>query len=228
MIKQLLLAGFLLFSLNLSAQYKPFIFGLRAGGSIDWLKPDSKQYNNEGIKPGFSWGFIADFFIMENYAVQTGFNVQYLNGKLSYPSIYLSEDDTLTGILLRNYKLQYMQIPVALKMQAEVSEKVKLFGKIGLGTAFRLRSRSTDTFTSEDNEVFEEDKDISDDITLVRMSFLIGGGASFTLNGSTALILDLTFDNGFLNILKGENPVDPEVKHKAVMNFVELGVGIVF
>jgi hypothetical protein len=228
MIKRLILAGLLLFSLSLSAQYKPIIFGLRAGGSIDWMKPDAEDYRNEGIRVGFVWGFISDFFLMENYAVQTGFNVQYLNGKLSYPTLFYLDDDTLTGRLTRSYNLQYIQIPVVLKMQAVVSEKLSLFGKIGLGTAFRLRAKADDIFVPQVGEPIETKNDISDQVTLIRESFLIGGGVSFTLNGSTALVVDLTFDNGFIDILKGDNRVDPGVEAKAVLNFVEAGVGIVF
>ena len=228
MVKRFLLAGFLLVSLHAAAQYKPIIFGLRAGGSMDWMKPDAEGYAGEGVRLGFSWGFVADFFLMENYAIQSGFNVQYLKGKLSYPAVYPRELDTLTGTLLRRYNLQYIQIPLALKMQAELSETVKLFGKIGLGTAFRLRAKAEDTFTSDGGLVIDTKEDISGHVSLIRESFLIGGGATFTLNGSTAIIIDLTFDNGFLDILKGSNSFDPDTEHKAVLNFVELGVGIVF
>ena len=228
MVKQLFIAGLLLISLNMSAQYKPILFGLRAGGSIDWMKPDAEGYHNQGIRPGFSWGFIADFYIMENYALQTGFNVQYLYGKLNYPSREMIQGDTLTGTLLRYYKLQYIQIPLVWKMQANVSESVRLYGKIGLGTAFRLRAKADDTFTSSDGETNESSGDIAEDICLIRESFIIGGGVAFTLNGSTALIVDLTFDNGFVNILKGNNGLYPDIENKAVINLVELGVGIMF
>lgn len=226
--KFLLSILFLLVFLSSSAQYKPMLFGLRAGGSLDWMKPDAEHYVYEGIRPGFSWGFIADFYLMDNYSVLTGFNVQYLYGKLSYPHAEVIDGDTLTGSLLRNYNLQYIQVPVTFKMQAEVSEKLRLYGKIGLGTAFRLRAKAEDTFQTSGTGDIESRKDISDEIAFIRESFIIGGGAAITLKGSTALMIDLTFDNGFVNILKGENTADPEVKPKAIMNMVELGVGVVF
>jgi len=41
------------------------------------------------------------------------------------------------------------------------------------------------------------------------------------------VIIDLTYDNAFNNMLIGDNPaVDPEPR--AIHNFVELGAGIVF
>jgi len=225
MMKKILLAGmFVLVSHILTAQYKPVLFGLRTGASIDWMKPDADQYNNEGIKAGFSWGFIADFFWMENYSIQTGFNVQYLYGKLSYPHMR----DSVTGTLTRNYKLQYIQIPVVLKMQTDVSEKVKLFGKIGIGTGIRLRAKADDIFSSTEGQTKDTKVDIADEIALFRESFIIGGGVSFALNGSSAVIVDLTFDNGFIDILKGYNNVNTDTKQRGKLSLVELGVGIVF
>jgi hypothetical protein len=228
MTKQLLLAGLLAISLTMSAQYKPMLFGLRAGGSLDWMKPDAEQYSNQGVRPGFSWGFIADFFVMENYAVETGFNVQYLYGKLDYPSRQVIGGDTLDGSLTRFYKLQYIQIPILWKMQASISEEIKLHGKIGIGTAFRLRAKADDSFTSDGGSPTESSGSITDEVGLIRESFLIGGGVAVGLGGSTTLIAELTFDNGFNNILKGNNTLDTELKHKAVISFVELGVGIIF
>lgn len=218
----------LLISSGLFAQYKPVLFGLRMGGNLDWMKPDAEQYEGEGVKAGFSWGFMSDFFIMENYSILTGFNVQYLNGKISYPHQEMAGGDIVSGLLIRNYNLQYIQIPVVLKMQAEISESLRLFGKIGLGTAFRLRAKAEDVFPADKVSAKVTTKDISDEITPIRESFLIGGGAIFTLKGSTALVMDLTFDNGFVDILKGNNAVNTDVNHKAVMNLVEVGVGIVF
>ena len=229
MIRRFILASILvLLTFYLSAQYKPILLGLKVGGSVDWMKPDADNYSSEGIKPGFSWGFVADFFLMENYVIQTGFNVQYLQGKLKYPALQATADDTISGFLTRSYNLQYIQIPAVLRLQADLSDKIKFFGKLGLGTAFRLRSKAEDEFVGENGVRSSSKKDISEDITLIRESLIIGGGAIFALKGSSALTIDLTFDNGFTNVLTGNNQAFPSVKQKATLNLVELGLGIVF
>lgn len=214
------------------SQYKPVVFGLRTGISVDWLKPDAEEHEGAGAKVGLSWGMIADVYFMENYSVLTGFNVQYLHGGMSFPSVMqtVSGGDTLTvsGITDRKYNLQYLQVPVSLKMQAEVADNIALYGKIGIGTAFRLRAKAEDSFKGDDNEVVEKTTDISDEVSFMRESFLIGGGAKFTLKGSTALLVDITYDNGFGNILKGTTTTNPPIEHRGVLNFFELGVGIVF
>jgi hypothetical protein len=231
MIKKILITAFFLIVISsLFAQYKPIILGLRVGTSIDWMKPDAEHYSSEGVQTGLAWGLIADFYFMENYSVLTGFNAQYLHGELSFPTTMKLGNETVAtaGWLSRTYNLRYIQVPVSLKMQAEVSKKVALFGKIGIGTAFRTRAKADDVFTGEEGETVEKETDISDEVTFMRESFIIGGGTKINLKGSTALIIDITYDGGFGNILKGYNQAYPDVEQKAKLNFVELGVGIVF
>lgn len=230
MRKLLPLLLLLFLSTGISAQYKPVLFGLRVGSNLGWMKPDSEDYSSGGAVPGFSWGFIGEFFLMENYAVLTGFNMSWNGGKLEYPYIMDIGNDTsaTSGTLNRDYTLKYFQIPLCLKMQTEVSDKLRIFGKIGLGTSFLLDAKADDDFVYDGGEVSSDNKNIDDDISLMRESLIIGGGVEIILKGSTALIIDLTYDNGFNDILTSGNPATPMSDPKAFYNYVELGVGVVF
>jgi hypothetical protein len=228
-MKKILLFLFgLILASQIQAQYKPFIFGLRMGGNMGWIKPDTEGYDSEGISAGFSWGFISEFYLVENYAIGTGFNVNFNGGKLEYPwPMKIGNDVSATeGVMHRNYRLKYIQIPLFLKMKTELTEKITAFGKIGLGTAFCLNAKADDEFNYEGGVISVSKKDINDDIALMRESLIIGGGIEYKIKGSTAVIIDITYDNGFNNLLTGENPLTDTPK--AVHNFLELGVGIVF
>jgi hypothetical protein len=221
---------FVVLLLPLQAQYKPIVFGLRVAGNVGWLKADADGYASEGAEPGFAWGFIGQFFLMENYAILTGFNVNFNGGKLEYPYLMDIDNDTVpvTGTLHRDYSLKYIQIPLCLKMQTDLSDKLRIFGKIGLGTAFLLDAKANDQFVYEGGEVDKSNVDVQNDINLMRESLIIGGGVEIILKGSTVLVLDMTYDNGFNNILSDENPATPKVKPTAYHNYVELGVGVIF
>jgi hypothetical protein len=219
-------------AVNSQAQYKPVLFGLRAGMNLGWVKPDVEEYASEGVRPGFTWGFISEFFMMENYAILTGFNMNFTGGKMEYPwqEDVITGSDTMMmqGQLHRQYNLKYIEIPLCLKMQTELSEKIRIFGKIGLGTAFNLNAKATDKFSYEGGEVNKSKINIDDEIALMRESLIVGGGMEWTIKGSTAVIIELTYDNAFNNLLTGDNPAAPTSDPKAVLNFVELGAGIVF
>jgi hypothetical protein len=216
-------------STSIHAQYKPVLFGLRVGGNLGWMKADADGYSGEGVVPGFSWGFMGEFFLMENYAILTGFNMNFNGGELKYPSYSdINNDDILdSGMLTRRYSLKYIQIPLCLKMQTNISEKMRIFGKIGIGTAFLLDGKAKDDFVYDGGTLNDDKKDINDEITLMRESLIVGGGVEFILKGSTALVVDLTYDNGFNNILLEGNPPS-NVTPRAFHNYVELGVGILF
>ena len=193
------------------------------------MRSDSEGYDNRGVRPMASWGFIAQFFLMENHSIMTGFNVNYLGAEMSYPSAMDVDNDTIPafGTLNRRYKLQYIEIPLVLRMKANINEQWNAFGKIGLGTGFNIRARGDDVFTYNQGEI-EKESDISEEVKLIRQSFIIGGGMEYVLKGSTALFLDITFNNGFIDILSGANIADPSIDQKATVSFLELSVGIVF
>ena len=219
----------ILLSVSLQAQYKPILLGLKASPNVAWLKPDAEGYSSEGISPGFSWGLGAEFYFMENYAVLTGFDVRWLNGKLEMPYAMDMGNDTLPvfGTLNRKYKFKYIEVPLALKLKAELNEKLRFFGKVGLGTGFRLDTEAEDVFTYEGGTV-DDSGDITEETKLLRHSLILGGGIEYVIKGSTAIILDITYNDGFVNILNGGNPADPSIDNKATLKFVELNVGIVF
>jgi len=221
---------FLILASGMQAQYKPILFGLRVGINNGWIKPDTEGFESEGVQVGFTWGFISEFFFMENYAIITGFNVNFNGGKLGYPyQMEIGNDTVMTqGRLYRKYNLKYIQIPLCLKMQTDISEKLRIFGKIGIGTAFNLSAKATDEFSYEGGTESYPKKDIKDDVSLMRESLIVGGGIEWKLKGSTAIIVDLTYDNEFNNLLTGQNPALSGSNPKAYHNFVELGAGIVF
>jgi len=211
------------------SQQKPFVFGFKAGPTMGWMKPDSQGYESTGVKAGFTWGFIADFFLMENYGIKTGFDVVFQNGGLKMPATITNSDESVDGSLNRTYHLKYVQIPLTFKMQTNELGKFRIFGEIGLGTNFLIGAKADDEFTADNGEMItEEDIDIYDDITFMKMSLIVGAGVDFNLGGSTTLFAGITFNNGFMNVLNGQNTQDPTINNKALANYLALEVGIVF
>lgn len=211
------------------AQQKPFVFGFKAGPALGWMKPDTKGYEGDGMKAGFTWGFIADFFLMENYGVNTGFDVIFLNGGLKIPHKLAVDDATsYDGTLTREYKLKYIQVPVTMKMRTNELGKFRVYGQIGFGANFLIGAKADDEFSSPGYNTSSEDEDIYDDMTFMRAALILGAGAEYSLGGSTSLMAGISFNNGFLDVLNGKNSLDPALNNKALANFLSLEIGIVF
>jgi len=220
-------------SLSLMAQQKPFQFGFKATPNIGWYNTTSDNYDNKGADFGGSWGFIADIFIMENYSFTTGFDVLYLNGTISYPSVYQSEGllpVELTGTLTRSYRTKYVKIPFILTMKTNEIKKLRYFGQIGFGLSILLTARANDEFVSDvGNNVITDDKhNIYDELRFTRESLILGAGVEVPIQGSTYVRVGLVFDNAFINVLKGNNSVDSSVKNNGRNSFLGLDVSILF
>jgi len=146
--------------LSANSQQKPFIFGFKAGPNIGWMRPDATDYLSDGIKGGFSWGFIADFFLMENYGIATGFDVIFLNSGLTMPHAVTDGASTFSGTLKRKYSLKYIQIPVTLKMRTKEMGKFRIYGQIGLGSAFLIGAKADDEFIQDNGQTTNTETDI--------------------------------------------------------------------
>ncbi len=213
------------------SQVKPFRFGFKVAPNISWISPDSKGYNSEGTILGFSWGFLADITLTENYFVKTGFEVDYLGGKLSYPHTMVIPGDTVssTGTLNRKYNLRYLTIPLTIKMRTNQFGKIAYYGEIGFGTSFNLRAKGTDSFNYNNGESnYETEEDINDEVTFMKSSIIVGGGIEYFIDESSSIILGISFNNGLNNILKGTNTVDTEIDQKGHLYYFQLTVGVMF
>ncbi len=213
------------------AQTKPFRFGIKVTPNVGWLKPHTDDYESEGAAMGFGWGFISDISLTDNYFFTTGFDMEWDASALSYPDKKEGIDET--GVLTRDYKLRYIDIPLSLKMKTDKFDKFNYFGQLGMKVGFRIGSKSNDAFayTDQDGQKIineTENENINEDINLVRAAILFGAGAEYSLAESTSLMVSIAYLNGITNILNGTNDVDTQLKERAIFNSFQLNIGIIF
>jgi opacity protein-like surface antigen len=174
-----------------------------------WIKPDSKSIDRDGYRLGFGYGVQTEFRIQENYAIASGLQVSYRGGnlKFKYEDLNSLPDQVL------NYTLQYVELPVALKMKTNEFNKIRYYGMFGFSPSFIIRAK----FDSES----EDDVDAKDGINEFNVSMLIGAGIEYTISGSTVLTAGLEFNNGFLDVFDGKEA-------KGVTNYLGITAGVLF
>jgi hypothetical protein len=225
-LKKAALLLFVIISVEAFPQHKPFQFGFSGGANIGWWATDAEGYSNEGAHPGGSWGFVADFFMMEGYSFTSGFNVLYLNGEMSMPFMV----DGQQGNLNRMYKTHYIELPLIFTMKTnEIKDKLRVYGQIGLGISFLTKAKGIDTFTPDNGgSKVESEKNIYDELTLTRESLILGAGIEVPIHESTFARIGFRFDNAFINVLKDYNTVNTSVKNNGRNSLMELNVTIIF
>lgn len=185
-------------------------FGLMGVPHFNWLKPDNAKIETT-TRVGIKYGAVGEFFFADNYAFTVGAYHALSSGKLnhednSYRFFTRIEDQSSDEInqepKYKDYKvnLQYVEIPIGLKLQTNEIGYLTYFGHIGINPGFNVRARLDAKSTSDNNEDFEN-QDVFKDIETLDFSLRVGGGAEYSLTESVSLLAALYFNNGFVDVL---------------------------
>ncbi len=184
------------FAIPLFAQeadnFKGFKLGLAAHPTFGYIKSDISGVNSNGIRLGFSYGLLGDFAFAQNYAFSTGLKLTTINGQ--------TETAQSNNSVLETYKLQYIEIPLKVKLMTTEASAMRFYGEFGLGNGINVRAKQD---TKAAAGLSADGIDIYDNIAIYRASLIIGGGAEFKVGEKTRVMTGLSFDNGFTDIKKG-------------------------
>jgi hypothetical protein len=211
------------------SQFGNLRLGLKASPSLSWFRPETRGYSSEGTKLGFSFGANADYRLGDFYAFSSGLHISSIRGALSYVHEIPFNESIVEGILERHYNLRFLEVPLTVKMHTDQIGYSTYFARFGFSPGFVVRARANDDFliAETSTRIIDEDLEINDQVSFFRLALVVGLGMEYSLGGQTALVAGITFNNGFTNILSGENVVTGR-RHSAVSNFFELTLGIMF
>ncbi|MBA3648872.1 MAG: PorT family protein [Chitinophagales bacterium] len=202
-------------------------FGLQFSPQLSWMG-NSGNVTRSGSRFGLAYGLLTEFYIPKNYALATGLGVSYEGGELTYNdastmfnSFANRSFSSGTSVV---YRLEYIEIPVSIKLKTNQIGYVTYYGQFGLMGSINIKSRAditsqTGTITEIMNKV-----DFGKDVTPANLALLIGGGIEYELSGNTAVNAGLQFTNGFIDIT--DNPKN--FVSKNIMNHLRLQLGIFF
>tara|TARA_R110002096_G_scaffold352864_15_gene546131 strand:+ start:12659 stop:13396 length:738 start_codon:yes stop_codon:yes gene_type:complete len=219
-----------------------FQLGFQFSPSIGWFKPDSEGLERDGMRVGFNFGLTADFNISKNYAFSTGLGLINTGGKINFQDVKpIGSAGVLTGgRTTADIQLNYIHVPITLKLKTNQIGYMTYFARIGFGLGVNYRAEADEEFKypGVSETISGSELDYKDEINLLRTSLIIGLGAEYNLSGNTSLVFGASFDNGFNNVLKedayeedanGNGIIGPKDKaFKAIQNQIVLNLGIIF
>lgn len=187
-----------------SAQYygeKDLSFGLSVSPNLAWLKFDNDQYTQDN-RIGYSYGLVADIGIgySRNYYFSTGLQINTLNHRWS------DQDD-----ISKDTKLQYAEVPLAIKLKTDGNHLGKFYGLFGFTAGIKVSSKEKLANASN--------YDKSTGADLLRLGLAIGAGAEWRVGYRHAFMTGITFNNGFTRALKNGSPKNP---------YLALNIGFIF
>ncbi|HWY98733.1 MAG TPA: porin family protein [Bacteroidia bacterium] len=214
---------------------KNFHFGLNVMPGLFFAVPGSSNTTGSttiansanGAGFGFGYGVNLEFYFTQNYGLATGIEVNQFG--VNYTNITTVKSGTVTDSSINTahvQSMQYLQIPLLLKLRTNAIGPIKYFGQFGLGTGFLLSAKDNPTetrtvgattfpaSTTSNNNIYKQ----SD---FIRLGLNVGLGMEYSLAGSTSIQVSLNYDNAFTNVNSDGN-------NSVLAKGVTLVVGVLF
>lgn len=244
MKKLLILLIISVYSVGASAQeYNKFKMGFKATPNFSWIQPKDKYIDSEGTLARAGFGFIADVFFAENYAIGTGINIINNGGRISYlrDVSYTPAGEENAGRFIvrqtREFKTRYLEIPLTFKLRTNEIGYITYWGQFGLGLGVNIGSSADDTWdfelerVSSDGSISwdktevpsfdDENINITSDVGVARVSLIMAAGIEYNLSGSTSVLVGLEFNNGFTNLHRDEKGVKTNERDEPLFDGIE-------
>ncbi len=202
-----------------SAQTTGVRFSVHVDPQSAWFNSDENDVDPDGSIMHINAGLNMDYFFAENYAFVLGFGINNIGGKLLYAdsTIFLSKGDSLLLEPGQSAKLnlQYIDIPIGLKLKTEEMGYATYFLQLGFNPMFRLNAKATSDDASFDKE------DISESTILFNLGYHVGAGVEYKLGGSTALIGGVRWTGGLTDVTDND-------RANVKTNAISINLGILF
>lgn len=230
-MKKIWLSAFILISTLYHAQAQTqttesqnLRFALFVNPLISYFKTDLSRIEPESSRLGFNFGLMMDKFFAEHYAFTTGISIHTMGGELNYrqgKDNFSSSNDAIkilpAGTSVK-YKLQYLHVPVALKLRTTEIGYFTYFGEVGLDPMVNIKA------SADINSLSQKNISVGDEIHLFYMAYHIGAGIEYRIIGNTRLMTGLTYMNGFTDVTSNNG----NSAEKTTMHSFELRIGIIF
>jgi hypothetical protein len=212
-----LLMLMILFSITGYAQ--KIKFGVFVDPQISWFGTESRTVKSDGAKFGLQGGLSIDKYFQDNYAINTGIGIGYQGGTLQFDEVstikVYNETDTLPAGTKVDYRLNYITVPIGLKLKTNQIGYFSYYARIGFTNQFNIKAKAS----SSDGTL---NKDIVDkEIGLYNLAYHFGLGIEYNFSEDTALNFGVVYHNGFLDTTDNNNAS----VHSRV---VSIRVGIIF
>ena len=178
-------------------------FNVHVDPQFAWFKSsDNDKISPNGSIFQMQAGLQMDYYFQENYAFVLGFGINNLGGKLLYEDSASysngNQDVNIEPGQEVKMNLQYLDIPVGLKLKTEELGYGTFFLQLGFNPMFNINAH----ITSEDG-VFEKE-DIKASINTFSLAYHVGAGFEYRLGGNTALIWGVRWTSGLSDVSEND------------------------
>ena len=198
-------------------------YGIYISPLISWFRTDIDEVKNEGARAGFDFFITAERNLTRNWSFISGLGFITSGGRLksSKADVFRFPDYTATVAEGQPviYKIQYITIPVGIRVKTEEIGYLTYFAEFGLDPKVVVSGKVDIPSAHIRNER------AMTEIRRINMGYHLNAGIDYSIDGSTSLVLVLGFENNFFDITKD---IDGQEKDRTSQKFLKFIFGVNF
>ena len=188
MIRSTVLLLFVLFSSFTFAQN--FRLGFQASPHMTWMNSSKNDIVSNELKAGIKYGLEADIFLagFPRYSLNTGLYVANHSFSAHYniDEPFFINNVTFSEPVDLRYKLNYIEIPLNIKLKSDQFYRMTFYGQFGLTNMINISASATSSdakFTGDNINSGMNNRVIKP----YNLCMIMGGGVAYDVGGNTAL-----------------------------------------
>jgi len=199
-------------------------FGIFINPLISWIKTDVSRIESDGDRLGINFGLTIDHFFAEHYAFSSGISIRNMGGVLMYTEgkdVFRCSNSEITSLPINTsvkYKLQYLHIPLSLKLKTTEIGYITYYAHLGIDPMINIKANA------DIKSLDAKNIGVGREINAFYIGYHIGAGLEYKIIGSTSFTTGITYINGFTDITSNHS----NTTERAVMHNFELHFGIIF
>jgi hypothetical protein len=219
-MKQIILISIMLIFSILSSGQKVKL-GFQASPQLSWMTSSSEDILNVQTRFGIKYGLEADIFLygIPRYSLNTGLYVTNHSFKARYDidAPLILGDKTLSNPVDIKFKLNYLEIPLNIKLRSDQFYRLTYYGQFGLTNLINIGA----TAVSSDSNL--NGANVNESIGFYNLGLLMGAGAEYDVGGNTALNFGIQYTNYFIDATTIK-----ALDEKTTINTIRFVIGVMF
>ncbi|MFT7101789.1 MAG: hypothetical protein ACJAYA_000345 [Bacteroidia bacterium] len=203
---------------------KKFKIGFNLSPSIDFFQTNTEGVDLDKVRAKFGYGLMAEYAFTNNYAIAFGLEHKMAGASLDFAADadarYLDQsDETEYRLLTRSHRLDYVNIPITLKLMTNEIGYFTYFGQFGVDLSILASSQARDQrqtvmdtsiVVGVVSELFGSAGETDfigryNQTMFINIKLRIGAGFEWNFSGNTALVVSVSYHNGFIDLMKDAN-----------------------
>lgn len=179
--------------------------------TLSWMHPTTSVSDNGefetsslGSKLGFTYGIMFDYNFAPNYAIVTGLQVNMTGGKVLATNLEAAANSQVRRADF-SYNLNYLEIPLAIKLKSNDVSGFRFFGQAGISLGFNIAKKAdytvdfiNDLGESKTGSGTKEKIKGTLAVAPIMLAMDLGIGTEYELSQNMRAYVGVFFHNGFL------------------------------